>query len=247
MASVRSSDPICRWTPINPLTPSRARASPPARVRRRRAGAAIAAALVVIIAVAIIALAGSGGSSPPSGSLPNGGVPVAAPAHASSPAPLGPPHRAGTDPRGVRPTVAPPRRWHRATGGPGTPWRRILMYHVIAPPPAGARSRPCTWTRRVRGADARTAGGRLPPGDARSAARQLDSGARLPAGKPIVITFDNGYRSQYVSALPVLQRLGWVADENLQLTGLPPAQGGTDRRARSRASWTPAGSSTPRA
>jgi peptidoglycan/xylan/chitin deacetylase (PgdA/CDA1 family) len=51
-------------------------------------------------------------------------------------------------------------------------------------------------------------------------------GARLPAGKPIVITFDNGYRSQYTAALPILKRMGWVADENIQLTGLPPSQGG---------------------
>jgi peptidoglycan/xylan/chitin deacetylase (PgdA/CDA1 family) len=48
-----------------------------------------------------------------------------------------------------------------------------------------------------------------------------------------VLTFDNGYRSQYTNALPVLQRLGWVADENIQLTGLPPSQGGlTDAQVR---------------
>jgi peptidoglycan/xylan/chitin deacetylase (PgdA/CDA1 family) len=41
-----------------------------------------------------------------------------------------------------------------------------------------------------------------------------------------VLSFDNGYQSQYTQALPVLQRLGWVGDENLQLTGLPPSQGG---------------------
>jgi peptidoglycan/xylan/chitin deacetylase (PgdA/CDA1 family) len=58
-------------------------------------------------------------------------------------------------------------------------------------------------------------------------------GASLPAGKPVVITFDNGYRSQYANALPVLRRLGWVGDENLQLTGLPPSQGGlTDAQVR---------------
>ena len=51
-------------------------------------------------------------------------------------------------------------------------------------------------------------------------------GARLPPGKPIVLTFDNGYHSQYTAALPVLKRLGWVADENIQLSGLPPSQGG---------------------
>jgi enoyl-CoA hydratase len=41
-------------------------------------------------------------------------------------------------------------------------------------------------------------------------------GAKLPAGKPIVLTFDNGYHSQYAAALPVLRELGWVADENLE-------------------------------
>ena len=44
--------------------------------------------------------------------------------------------------------------------------------------------------------------------------------------RPIVISFDNGYRSQYTHALPVLRRLGWVGDENLQLSGLPPREGG---------------------
>jgi peptidoglycan/xylan/chitin deacetylase (PgdA/CDA1 family) len=52
------------------------------------------------------------------------------------------------------------------------------------------------------------------------------SGVPLPRGKPIVLTFDNGYRTQYTKALPILERLGWVADENMQLSGLPPAQGG---------------------
>ena len=51
-------------------------------------------------------------------------------------------------------------------------------------------------------------------------------GVSLPAGKPIVLSFDNGYQSQYTQALPVLRRLGWVGNENIQLTGLPPSQGG---------------------
>jgi peptidoglycan/xylan/chitin deacetylase (PgdA/CDA1 family) len=51
-------------------------------------------------------------------------------------------------------------------------------------------------------------------------------GMPLGAGKPIVLTFDNGYQSQYTKALPVLRRLGWAAVENIQLTGLPPSQGG---------------------
>ena len=40
------------------------------------------------------------------------------------------------------------------------------------------------------------------------------------------MSFDNGYQSQYTQALPVLRRLGWVGVENLQLSGLPPSQGG---------------------
>jgi peptidoglycan/xylan/chitin deacetylase (PgdA/CDA1 family) len=55
-------------------------------------------------------------------------------------------------------------------------------------------------------------------------------GTPLPAGKPIVISFDNGYATQYTAALPVLRSLGWVGVENLQLSGLPPSQGGLSRR-----------------
>ncbi len=55
--------------------------------------------------------------------------------------------------------------------------------------------------------------------------RHWHDGAPLPA-KPVVITFDNGYQSQYANALPILRRLGWKAVENMQLTGLPPSQGG---------------------
>ncbi|MBV8217620.1 MAG: polysaccharide deacetylase family protein [Solirubrobacterales bacterium] len=51
-------------------------------------------------------------------------------------------------------------------------------------------------------------------------------GTSLGSGKPIVITFDNGYASQYANALPILKGLGWPAVENLQLTGLPPSEGG---------------------
>jgi peptidoglycan/xylan/chitin deacetylase (PgdA/CDA1 family) len=48
----------------------------------------------------------------------------------------------------------------------------------------------------------------------------------LGSGKPIVISFDNGYASQYANALPVLKQLGWTAVENLQVSGLPPSEGG---------------------
>jgi peptidoglycan/xylan/chitin deacetylase (PgdA/CDA1 family) len=55
-------------------------------------------------------------------------------------------------------------------------------------------------------------------------------GTPLPAGRPIVISFDNGYESQYRFALPVLRAMGWVGVENLQLSGLPVSQGGLSER-----------------
>ncbi len=54
-------------------------------------------------------------------------------------------------------------------------------------------------------------------------------GTPLPKGKPIVVSFDNGYQSQLTNAMPVLRKLGWVGVENIQLTGLPPSQGGLSR------------------
>ena len=58
-------------------------------------------------------------------------------------------------------------------------------------------------------------------------------GVSLGPGKPIVISFDNGYASHYTNALPVLKRLRWVGVENLQVNGLPPTDGGlTDAQVR---------------
>ena len=105
------------------------------------------------------------------------------------------------------------------------------MYHVIAAPPAGAPFPGLYVAREEFAAQMRAlknAGWHAVTLD------QVDAfwkrGAPLPAGKPIVLTFDNGYHSQYAQALPALQRLGWVADENIQLSGLPPSQGGLTRQ-----------------
>ena len=116
----------------------------------------------------------------------------------------------------------------RGTGAsPGTARAPILMYHVINPPPAGAPY-PGLYVDPEEFAEQMRALAR-----AGYHAVTLDQlwanwhdGTSLPAGKPIVLSFDNGYQSQYTEALPVLRRLGWVGVENVQLTGLPPSQGG---------------------
>jgi peptidoglycan/xylan/chitin deacetylase (PgdA/CDA1 family) len=101
------------------------------------------------------------------------------------------------------------------------------MYHVIAAPPPGAPFpglyvEPPEFAAQM--SALKSAGWHAVTLDQLEASWR--SGASLGPGRPIVISFDNGYQSQYTHALPVLRRLGWVGDENLQLTGLPPSQGG---------------------
>jgi peptidoglycan/xylan/chitin deacetylase (PgdA/CDA1 family) len=102
----------------------------------------------------------------------------------------------------------------------------ILMYHVINPAPAGAPF-PGLYVPAAEFAEQMQALARA--GYHAVTQDQLwrhwRQGTPLPA-KPVVISFDNGYQSQYTNALPVLRRLGWKAVENMQLTGLPPSQGG---------------------
>ena len=122
----------------------------------------------------------------------------------------------------------------KPTGVPGTTHIPILMYHVIAPPPAGAPF-PGLYVPEPEFAAQmqalKAAGWHAVTLDQVGA--YWKDGVPLGPGKPIVISFDNGYRSQYVNALPVLQKLGWVGNENIQLSGLPPSQGGlTDAQVR---------------
>lgn len=110
----------------------------------------------------------------------------------------------------------------------------ILMYHVIAAAPPGA---PFPGLYVTRGEFAAQIHALVHAGFHGVTLDQLRAawrgGGRLPR-RPIVITFDNGYRSQYTSALPVLEQVRWVADENLQLAGLPATAGGiTTREVRS--------------
>jgi peptidoglycan/xylan/chitin deacetylase (PgdA/CDA1 family) len=103
----------------------------------------------------------------------------------------------------------------------------ILMYHVISAPPPSVSSTalyvlPSEFQAQM---NALKAAGWHPV-----TLNQLEAywtrGTPLPAGKPIVLTFDTGYHSQYANALPILKQLGWVGVENLQVSGLPPSEGG---------------------
>jgi peptidoglycan/xylan/chitin deacetylase (PgdA/CDA1 family) len=114
-----------------------------------------------------------------------------------------------------------------AGGRPGNTAVPILMYHVIAAPPPGAPFPglyvpPTEFAEQMQAL--KNAGWHAVTLD--QVAANWRTGASLGAGKPIVLTFDNGYQSQFTQALPVLRRLGWVGDENIQLSGLPPSQGG---------------------
>ncbi|MCL2769781.1 MAG: polysaccharide deacetylase family protein [Solirubrobacterales bacterium] len=165
--------------------------------------------------LATAALLGACGSAGPAGSAtPNGARLVGGGRGALSVA------------SGHSSSARPPARV-RARGPRGTESVPILMYHVIAPPPAGAPF----------------PGLYVPPPEFEAQMRalvrahfravtldQLEAnwrqGVPLPPGRPIVLSFDNGYHSQYATAMPVLRRLGWAGVENIQLTGLPPSQGG---------------------
>ncbi|HXB16899.1 MAG TPA: polysaccharide deacetylase family protein [Solirubrobacteraceae bacterium] len=182
-------------------------------LRRRRAlalGALLAA--LVVVAVAVASGSGSGsGSGAGSGKARAAGHRAAAGAAAS---------KASSNP--ARGTAA-----SGPTGPPGKDPVPILMYHVIAAPPAGAPFpglyvEPQLFAAQMQAL--KQAGWHAVTPDQVWA--YWRRGVPLGPGKPIVLSFDNGYQSQYTQALPVLQRLGWVGEENIQLSGLPPSQGG---------------------
>jgi len=186
-------------------------------VRRRRAiGAGLLGATVLAVLATVVAVGSGGGghsvarraSTARGSGAPSAGA-VSSAGHTS-----GQPPSTGT----VN---------GRATGRPGRDPVPILMYHVIAAPPAGAPFpglyvTPSEFAAQMNAL--KRAGWHAVTLD--QAEAYWHEGVPLPGGKPIVLSFDNGYRSQYTEALPILRGLGWVGVENMQLTGLPPSQGG---------------------
>jgi peptidoglycan/xylan/chitin deacetylase (PgdA/CDA1 family) len=180
--------------------------------RRRVTAVCVSAVVLTVAAIAAIVLAqGSGGGSPSVGAATRSTA-----AHAGVRT-----HHAAS--AAVTTSVR--------AGPPGTDAIPILMYHVIAAPPPGAPFpglyvEPSEFAEQMQALE-RSGWHAVTLDQAEAYWRH---GVPLGAGKPIVVSFDNGYQSQYTQALPVLRRLGWVGDENLQLTGLPPSQGGLSRR-----------------
>jgi peptidoglycan/xylan/chitin deacetylase (PgdA/CDA1 family) len=196
------------------------------RTERRRRAIAISVVVVCAIVAGVALASGGGGGSGAARSASAAKHTRVAGTHATRAASTkgtqaSPAHVVSTG--GVISTVSPTARG----GTPGTASLPVLMYHVIAAPPPGAPF----------------PGLYVPPSEFAAQMQALKSagwhavtldqaeaywtrGVPLGPGKPIVLTFDNGYHSQYTEAFPILKRLGWVADENMQLTGLPPSQGG---------------------
>jgi peptidoglycan/xylan/chitin deacetylase (PgdA/CDA1 family) len=112
---------------------------------------------------------------------------------------------------------------------PGTNRIPILMYHVIQTP-GPTVAFPGLWVPPAEFADQmhslRRAGFTAITMD--QAWGYWKYGALLPK-HPVIVTFDNGYASQYTNALPILRAMHWVAVMNLQLSlhapeGLTPKQ-----------------------
>jgi peptidoglycan/xylan/chitin deacetylase (PgdA/CDA1 family) len=207
---------------VDPPERLRARREASRRATRRRRyqlAGALAALVVIVAGVALANLIGSAGGSNPKATSSTAGR-----AHTIGGTSDAARHTtAQTRPSTAHGTAAS----GAGTGRPGTEAVPILMYHVIAAPPAGAPFpglyvQPSEFAAQMEAL--KRAGWHAVTLDQVQAYWQ--HGVSLGSGKPIVLTFDNGYQSQYTQALGVLRRLGWVADENVQLTGLPPSQGG---------------------
>jgi peptidoglycan/xylan/chitin deacetylase (PgdA/CDA1 family) len=191
------------------------------RAARRRLFVLAGAVVAIVVVVVVVAAGGSGGGS--SNAAHNSSAPAVASTSRARHQRLADRASRSAHRHGSTATGTP-------TGHPGTVHVPVLMYHVIALPPPGAPYPglyvPAAEFAAQMQALKRAGWHAVTLDQVRAYWRD---GVPLGPGKPIVLTFDNGYHSQYTAALPILRRLHWAADENIQLTGLPPSQGGMTR------------------
>ena len=111
---------------------------------------------------------------------------------------------------------------HRTVTGPRDMPVPILMYHLIGNPPAGEPYPDLFVSLSDFAAQMRylEAHGYTAVTLTRLAAFWHGSG-RLPA-KPVVLTFDDGYRSDWLVAAPILQRIGWPGVLDLCMNAVRP-------------------------
>ncbi len=170
---------------------------------RLAAVAALVAAAVIALVVAGTGILHSGGPSPRVAS----GGPAPGPAPTSRPRPK---RRLPAAPADVRGAAA------RRMAIP------ILMYHVVSQAPAGTANAEL-WVAQDRftaemGALRRAGYWAI---TLRQAFAAWSRGGPLPR-RPVVVSFDDGYLSQYTHARPALKRLGWPGVLNLELRNLGP-------------------------
>lgn len=96
----------------------------------------------------------------------------------------------------------------------------ILMYHVVAPAPAGAPY-PELFVSPGRFAEhmAYLARHRYHVVTLQQVWDHWHGGRRLPS-KPVVISFDDGFRNWYTQAYPIMRRRGWAGTMNVALSHL---------------------------
>src|ERR1035438_7829013 len=152
-------------------------------IRRRRRGLAALSAAVLLGAAAAIVIASSSGHPRSSVRLRGGTTAASKSGHAAQ-------------------AQSSASATHTVTGPPGTAPVPILMYHVIAAPPPGAPFpglyvQPRLFAEQMQAL--KQAGWHSVTQDQVEA--YWRRGVSPGAGKPIVISFDNGYQSQYSQAL----------------------------------------------
>ena len=189
--------------------------TPPYRRRRALALGAVLAVLVAVVLIVAETLGSGGGGS-------GDGKPASA-AHG----------RAGAGTHARTTASAAPAGPARDMGRPGPPRPvPILMYHVISDP-LPTSPYPDLYVPRAQFQDqmqALKAAGYTAV-TLQEAWDSWHANGPLPR-KPVVVSFDDGYRSHFANALPVLRALGWPGVLNLELKNIRPDYGLTDAQVR---------------